>query len=85
MVLGHHKLLKFEDLVPTSLGSGAIKTCQKCVTVTADYCGTNSLQLFVVEFDTCLVWELLSLPSNAQTAPDLPSLKGNRWGVISAV
>ena len=37
--------------------------------------GTHSVQLFVVEFDTCLVWELLLLPSNAQTAPDLPSLK----------
>ena len=32
--------------------------------------GTNSLQLFVVEFDTYLVWELLLLPSNAQTAPN---------------
>ena len=31
------RILKFEDLVPTSLGSGAIKTFQKCVTVTADY------------------------------------------------
>ena len=39
----------------------------------------HSLQLFVVEFDTCLVWELLLLPSNAQTVPNLPSLKGNRW------
>ena len=29
---------KFEDLVPTSLGSGAIRTSRKCVTVTADYC-----------------------------------------------
>ena len=38
--------------------------------------GTNSLQLYVVECDTCLVWELL--PFNAQTAPNLPSLKGNR-------
>ena len=38
----------------------------------------HSLQLFVVEFDTCLVWELLLLPSNAQTAPNLPSLKGAR-------
>ena len=38
---------------------------------------TNSLQLFVVEFDTCLVWELLLLPSNAQIAPNLSSLKGN--------
>ena len=50
---------------------------------------TNSLQLFFVEFDTCLVWELLLLPSNAPTAPNLPSLKGARWrhwrGVISAV
>ena len=32
-----------------------------------------------MKFDTCLVWELLLLPSNAQTAPNLPSLKGNRW------
>ena len=31
-------LPKFEDLVPTSLGSGAILTRRKCVTVTADYC-----------------------------------------------
>ena len=31
-------LPKFEDLVHTSLGSGAISTRQKCVTVTADYC-----------------------------------------------
>ena len=31
-------LPKLEDFVPTSLGSGAIYTCQKCVTVTADYC-----------------------------------------------
>ena len=37
----------------------------------------HSLQLFVVEFDTCLVWELLLLPSNAQIAPNLSSLKGN--------
>ena len=46
----------------------------------------HSLQLFVVETDKCLVWELLFLPSNA---PNLPSLMGNRWrhyhGVISAV
>ena len=35
-----------------------------------------SLQLFAVEFDTCLVWELLLLPSNAQTAPNSPFLKG---------
>ena len=51
--------------------------------------GTNSHLLFVVDFDTRLVWELLLLPSNAQNAPNLPSLKGNRWrpyqGVISAV
>ena len=39
-----------------------------------------------MEFNTCLVLELLLLPSNAQTAPNLLSLKGNRWqGVISAV
>ena len=44
MVLCHHGgylsylLPKLEDLVPTSLGSGAISTCRKCVTVTADYC-----------------------------------------------
>ena len=31
-------LPKFEDMVPTSLGSGAIQTRQKCVTVTTDYC-----------------------------------------------
>ena len=31
-------LPKLEDFVPTSLGSGAISTRQKCVTVTADYC-----------------------------------------------
>ena len=30
---------------------------------------THSVQLFVVEFDTCLFWELLLLPSNAQTWP----------------
>ena len=51
--------------------------------------GMNSLQLFVVDFDEYLVWEMLVLPSNAQSAPNLPSLKGNRWrywrGVISAV
>ena len=37
----------------------------------------HSLQLFVVEFDTCLVWELLLLllPSKAQTASHLPSLQ----------
>ena len=35
----------------------------------------HSLQLFVVEFDTCLVWELLLLPSHVQTAPNLPSLR----------
>ena len=40
--------------------------------------GTNSLQLFVVDFDTCLVWSFLLLPPHAQTAPNLPSLKGNR-------
>ena len=45
IVFGHHRgisysylLPKFEDFVPTSLGSGAISTRQKCVTVTADYC-----------------------------------------------
>ena len=37
---------------------------------------SHSLQLFVVEFDTCLVWELLLLPSNGQTALNMPSLKG---------
>ena len=31
-------LPKFEDLVPTSLGSGAVQTRRECVTVTADYC-----------------------------------------------
>ena len=31
-------LPKFEELVPTSLGSGAISTRRKCVTLTADYC-----------------------------------------------
>ena len=37
-------LPKFEDLVPSSLGSGAIETRRKCVAVTADYCNrrTNS-------------------------------------------
>ena len=49
----------------------------------------HSLQLLVVEFDTCLVWELLLLPSYAQTALNLPTLKGARWrhlrGLISAV
>ena len=47
--------------------------------------GMNSLQLFVVDFDTCIVWELLLLSSNT---PNLPSsLKGNRWewGVISVI
>ena len=34
----------------------------------------HSLLLFVVDFDTCLVWELLLLPSNAQSAPNFPSL-----------
>ena len=46
----------------------------------------HSLWLFVV--NSCLVWELLFLPSNAQTAPNSPSLKGARWrhwqGLISA-
>ena len=36
--------------------------------------GTSSLQLFVVEFDTCLVWELLLLTSKTQTASNFPSL-----------
>ena len=31
-------LPKFEDFFSTSLGSGAIQTRRKCVTVTADYC-----------------------------------------------
>ena len=35
----------------------------------------HSLQLFVVEFDTCLVWGLLLLPSNANYA----YVKGVRW------
>ena len=35
----------------------------------------HSLQLFVVEFDTCLVWASPLLPSNAQTASNLPSLR----------
>ena len=43
----------------------------------------------LADFDTCLVRELLLLPSNAQIAPSLPSLKGNRWRhywrMISAV
>ena len=34
-------LPKFEDLVPASLGSRAILTHWKCVTVTADYCNVN--------------------------------------------
>ena len=42
---------------------------------TYPYNQRHSLQLFVVEFDTCLFWELLLLPSNAQTAPNLPSLR----------
>ena len=33
-----YPLPKFEDLVPTSLGSGEFSTRRKCVTVTADYC-----------------------------------------------
>ena len=36
--------------------------------------GTSSLQLFVVEFDTCLVLELLLLTSKTQTASNFPSL-----------
>ena len=50
--------------------------------------GTNSIQLFVVEFDTCLlwIWELLLLSSNARTAPNLPYLKmATLAGVISAI
>ena len=39
----------------------------------------HSLQLLVVEFDTCLLWDLMWLPSNAQTAPHSPSFKGPRW------
>ena len=35
----------------------------------------HSLTLFLVEFDTCLVWELMLLPSNAQTAPNLLPLR----------
>ena len=31
-------LPQFEDLAPTSLGSGAIQTRRKCVAVTTDYC-----------------------------------------------
>ena len=34
----NYLLPKFEDLDPTSLGSEAIYTRLKCVTVTADYC-----------------------------------------------
>ena len=30
----------------------------------------------VLVLDTCLVWEMLVLPSDAQTAPSLPSLRG---------
>ena len=41
--------------------------------------GTNSLQLFIVEFYTCIVLELLLLPSNSQTGTNLPSFKGNKW------
>ena len=37
--------------------------------------GRRSFQLFVVKFDTHLVCELLLLTSNAQTAPNLPSLR----------
>ena len=35
----------------------------------------HSLQLFVVVFNICLVWELLLLPSDAQAAPNLSSLR----------
>jgi len=35
----------FEYLVPTSLGSGAIYTRRKCVTVTADYCKEHFLDI----------------------------------------
>ena len=49
--------------------------------IMADMCNQRrtSFQQFVVEFDTCLVWELLLLPSNAQTALNFPSLKGARY------
>ena len=36
--------------------------------------GLKSFQLFVVVFDTRLVWELLMLPSDIHAAPNLPSL-----------
>ena len=42
--------------------------------------GTNSLQLFDVESDTCLVWELLLLPSNAQLLQTSPL-----WGCQMAI
>ena len=37
--------------------------------------GKYSFQLFVVVLDTCLVWEMLVLPSDAQAASSLPSLR----------
>ena len=44
----------------------------------------HSLQLFVVEFDPCLVWELLLLPSNAQTAPNSPTLFEGNLSIVLA-
>ena len=37
--------------------------------------GKYSFQLFVVVLDTRLVWEMLILPSDAQAASSLPSLR----------
>ena len=44
-------LPKFEALVPTNSGSGAIETSWKCVSVTADFCTTKSVALLNEELD----------------------------------
>ena len=48
-------------------------------TVRSSGLGMARIQLFVADFDTCLVWELLLPPSNAKTAPNVSSLMGSRW------
>ena len=63
----------------------AMHPCSEALSTLWRVNGMNSFQLFVVELDTCLVWGLRLVPSNAQTAPKGMATDGDTLrGVISA-
>ena len=62
----------------------AMHPCSEALSTLWRVNGMNSFQLFVVELDTCLVWGLRLVPSNAQTAPKGMATDGDTLrGVIS--